>query len=542
MVQTIQREFRSRGAKTDGGVAKSLGTHAVGQSPCGLDARYACLNIFRDWGHFWKGTHVSTRTSIEEFDLVILGGGTGGTVAAWTFATQGQRVAVIERKYVGGSCPNIACLPSKNVIHSAKVASYLRRSEEFGMGKRDFTVDMRVVRERKRRMVSGWNDVYLENYKKTGAELILGSGRFIGAKTLEAKLFDGRTRQLRGSNVIINTGTHAAIEPIPGLADVEPLTHIEALELDEVPGHLLVLGGGYIGLELSQAMRRFGGRVTVIHRNERLLDREDADVTEALQMLLEDEGIDFVLNARINRVSGKSGQSVTVLLEQNGLTKTFEGSHVLVATGRTPNTQGIGLELAGVELSHSGYIKVNEHLETTAPGVWAIGEVAGSPQFTHVSVDDFRVVYASITGGKRVTTGRQIPFCLFTDPEFARIGLSEKEAKRQGIAYRLFKIPMNAVMRATTLSETRGFLKALVEIEGEHILGFTALGVGAGEIIASVQIAMTSGLPYATLRDSILTHPTLVEGLIPLFSSSASKAESTAKDNRTGLKRKTVSH
>jgi len=254
------------------------------------------------------------------------------------------------------------------------------------------------------------------------------------------------------------------------------------------------------------------------------------------------EGVDFVLKPRINRASGKSGQSVTVLLEQNGLTKTVEGSHVLVATGRTPNTQGIGLELAGVELSHSGYIKVNENLQTTAPGVWAIGEVAGSPQFTHVSVDDFRVVYASITGGKRVTTGRQNPFCLFTDPEFARIGLSEKEAKRQGIAYRLFKIPMNAVMRATTLSETRGFLKALVEIEGEHILGFTALGVGAGEIIASVQIAMTSGLPYTTLRDSILTHPTLVEGLIPLFSSSASKAESTAKDNRTGLLRKTVSH
>jgi pyruvate/2-oxoglutarate dehydrogenase complex dihydrolipoamide dehydrogenase (E3) component len=485
---------------------------------------------------------VSTTTSLEEFDLVILGGGTGGTVAAWTFATQGQRVAVIERKYVGGSCPNIACLPSKNVIHSAKVASYLRRSEELGMTKRDFTVDMRVVRERKRRMVSGWNDVYLENYKKTGAEFILGSGRFIGAKTLEAKLADGTTRQLRGSNVIINTGTHAAIEPIPGLTDAEPLTHIEALELDEVPEHLLVLGGGYIGLELSQAMRRFGSRVTVIHRNERLLNREDADVTEALQMLLEDEGIDFVLNARINRVSGKSGQSVTVLLEQNGLTKTLEGSHVLVATGRAPNTQGIGLELADVELSQSGYIKVNEHLETTAPGVWAIGEVAGSPQFTHVSVDDFRVVYASLTGGKRVTTGRQIPFCLFTDPEFARIGLSEKEAKRQGIAYRLFKIPMDAVMRATTLSETRGFLKALVEIEGEHILGFTALGVGAGEIMASVQIAMTSGLPYTLLRDSILTHPTLVEGLIPLFSSSASIAELTAKDNRTGVKQKTVAH
>src|SRR6266446_5162764 len=231
------------------------------------------------------------------------------------------------------------------------------------------------------------------------------------------------------------------------------------------------------------------------------------------------EGVDFVLKARINRVSGKSGQSVTVLLEQNGLTKTFEGSHMLVATGRTPNTQGIGLELAGVELSHSGYIKVNENLQTTTPGVWAIGEVAGSPQFTHVSVDDFRVVYASITGGKRVTTGRQVPFCLFTDPEFARVGLSEKQAKRQGIAYRLFKIPMEAVLRARTLSETRGFLKALVETDGDRILGFTAFSVDAGDIMSSVQIAMIAGLPYTALREAILAHPTLVEGLGALFSS-----------------------
>ncbi|PYU45665.1 MAG: mercuric reductase, partial [Acidobacteria bacterium] len=205
------------------------------------------------------------------------------------------------------------------------------------------------------------------------------------------------------------------------------------------------------------------------------------------------------------------------------------------------NTQGIALELAGVELSQSGYVKVNDHLETTAPGVWAIGEVAGSPQFTHVSVDDFRVVHASLTGGKRVTTGRQIPFCLFTDPEFARIGLSEKEASAQCIPYRLFKIPMEAVMRATTLSETRGFLKALVEVDSDRILGFTALGVGAGEVMTSVEIAMTSGLPYTTLRDTILTHPTLVEGLIPLFSSSASIPKLTGEDNRAGLKRKTVS-
>jgi pyruvate/2-oxoglutarate dehydrogenase complex dihydrolipoamide dehydrogenase (E3) component len=369
----------------------------------------------------------------EEYDLVILGGGTGSTIAAWTFAKQGQRVAAIDRKYVGGSCPNIACLPSKNIIHSAKVASYLRRSEEFGIAKKDFTVDMSAVRGRKRRMVSSWNNAYLDNYKKSGAEFILGSGRFVGPKTLEVRLHDGTIRRLRGANVIINTGTRAALQPVPGLVDAQPLTHIEALELVEVPEHLFVIGGGYVGLELSQAMRRFGSKVTTIDRNDRLMHREDDDVTEALQNLFEDEGIDIVLNAMVKRISGKSGRSVRIVIEQLGVEKTLEGSHLLVAAGRSPNTDGIGLKLAGVELTESGYIKVNERLQTTAPGVWAIGEVAGSPQFTHVSVDDFRVVHDSITGGKRVTTGRQVPFCLFTDPEFARVGLSEKEAKAQGI-------------------------------------------------------------------------------------------------------------
>jgi pyruvate/2-oxoglutarate dehydrogenase complex dihydrolipoamide dehydrogenase (E3) component len=368
-------------------------------------------------------------------------------------------------------------------------------------------------------MVSSWNNAYLDNYKKSGAEFILGSGRFIGPKTVEVTLPDGTIRQLRGTNVIINTGTRPALQPVPGLIEAQPLTHIEALELDQVPKHLLVIGGGYIGLELSQAMRRFGGKVTMIDRNDRLMHREDDDVTEALQKLFQDEGIDSVLNATVKRVSGKSGQSVRMVIEQRGAEKTLEGSHLLVAAGRSPNTDGIGLELAGVELTNRGHIKVNERLETTASGVWAIGEVAGSPQFTHVSVDDFRVVYDSINGGKRVTTGRLVPFCLFTDPEFARVGLSEKDAKAQGIPYRLFKIPMEAVMRATTMSETRGFLKALVEVDNDLILGFTGLGVDAGEVLSSVQIAMVAGLPYTALRDAMLTHPTLVEGLIPLFSS-----------------------
>ena len=458
----------------------------------------------------------------EEFDLLILGDGTGGTLAAWTFAGEGRRVAVIERKYIGGSCPNIACLPSKNIIHSAKVASYLRRSEEFGIPRRDFAVDMRAVRERKRRMVAGWNTVYLDNYKKTGAEFILGTGRFVGRKTLEATLPDGTRRQLRGKNVIINTGTHAAMDTTPGLVDAQPLTHIEALELDDVPEHLLVIGGGYIGLELAQAARRFGSKVTVIERNDRLMHREDEDVSEALEQLFHDEGIEIVLNAKIRKVSGKSGRLVAIGIEQNGSERTLEGSHLLVAAGRVPNTKGLGLDLAGVELTDRGYIKVNEHLETTAPGVYAIGEVAGSPQFTHISADDFRVVHASLSGGSRVTTGRIVPYCMFTDPELARIGLSETESNARRVPYRLFKIPMEAVMRASTLSETRGFLKALVALDSDRILGFTGFGVGAGEVLASVQIAMTAGLPYTALRDSILTHPTLVEGLFPLFSSAPS--------------------
>src|SRR5260221_10606125 len=466
------------------------------------------------------------KTDPKEYDVVVLGSGAGSKLAGWTLAGQGQRVSVIERKYIGGSCPNIACLPSKNIVHSAKVASYLRRRKEFGIVTDGFTVDMSAVRDRKRRMVSDLIDLHLDNYKRSGAELILGSGRFIGPKTLEVTLSDGTSRQLRGANVIIGTGTRAALEPIPGLAEAQPLTHVEALELDEIPEHLLVSGGGYVGLELSQAMRRFGSKVSLIERNDRLVHREDEDVTDALRSLFEDEGIDIVLKARVKGISGRSGKSVRIVIEQNGVRKTVEGTHLLVAAGRTPNTQAIGLELAGVELTDRGYVKVNERLETTAPGVWAVGDVAGSPHFTHISVDDFRVVLAGLTGGKRVTTGRHVPFCLFTDPEFARVGLSEKEARARGIAYRLFKMPMEEVLRTRTLSETRGFLKALVEIDGDRILGFTAFGVEAGEIMASAQIPMIAGLPFTARRDAILAHPTLLEGIGPLFSSVPSLSKS----------------
>src|SRR5580704_10528998 len=318
---------------------------------------------------------VLEKTPPEEFDLVILGGGTGSTVAAWTFASEGKQVAVVDGKYIGGACPNIACLPSKNIIHSAKVVSYFRRGKEFGIDHDGFTVDMSGVRERKRKMVTGLNEMYMENYRNTGADFILGTGRFIAPKTVEVTLPDGTIRQLRGTNVIVSTGTRAALGAIPGLAEAQPLTHIEALELDEVPEHLLVIGGGYVGVEFSQAMRRFGSKVSVIARGDRLMSKEDEDVCEALRALLADEGVDILLNARIKKVSGKSGEAATVVIDQNGTEKTLRGSHVLVAVGRIPNTEGLGLEPAGVKLTDRGYIKVNERLQTTAPGVWAIGEV-----------------------------------------------------------------------------------------------------------------------------------------------------------------------
>ena len=459
----------------------------------------------------------SKKSNSDTYDFLVLGSGQGGSNLAWNLAKQGHRVAVIERQYVGGSCPNIACLPAKNIIHSAKVASLFFRSEEFGITKDNCKINMLGVRERKRRMVNGLHEMLLGVYNMTGAELIKGSGRFVGPMTLEVAFQDGGKRIVRGDKIIISTGTRATIEPIAGLAEASPLTHIEAFELDQVPEHLVVIGGGFIGLEIAQAMRRFGSRITIVDRNSRLAHHEDMDVSEGIQDLLRAEGIEIALNAKLLKVEGKSGSYVKVHLDQAGTGITVEGSHLLIATGRTPNTDNIGLETAGVELTQSGAIKVNERLETTAPNVWAVGDCAGSPNFTHIAHDDYCIVRDNLAGGHRVTTGRQVPFCMFTDPEFARIGLSETEAAKRGIPYRLAKMPMMAFPRPNTLSETRGFMKALIEAQGDRILGFTMLGVGAGEVMTVVQIAMLAGMPYTSLRDAILTHPTLPEGLGPLL-------------------------
>jgi pyruvate/2-oxoglutarate dehydrogenase complex dihydrolipoamide dehydrogenase (E3) component len=458
-------------------------------------------------------------TNPEEYDVVILGSGAAGKLISWTLASEGRRTAVIERRYVGGSCPNIACLPSKNVVYSARVASLHRRGPEFGIVGGGGKVDMAAVRDRKRKMVDGLVEMHLQKYHASGAELVMGQGRFVAPRTIEVTLAEGGARVLHGKMVVINTGTRAKIDPIAGLSEARPLTHIEALELDHLPEHLIVLGGGYVGLELAQAFRRFGSRVTIVERNDRLAHREDPDVSEALRALCDDEGIDVRTGTSIDRVEGSSGESVKPHATRDGSTVAIEGTHLLVASGRAPNTDNIGIELAGVETDARGFVKVDETLRTSAADVWAVGDCAGSPQFTHIAEDDFRVVRDNLKGVHRVTTGRQVPFCLFTDPELARVGLSEREARDRGVGYRLGKVPMDAVFRAQTISETRGFLKALIEKEGDRILGFTAFGAEAGEVMAVVQVAMLAGLPYTALRDAILTHPTMAEGLAALFSS-----------------------
>ena len=454
----------------------------------------------------------------ERYDVLILGSGGGGKLTAWHMARSGRRTAVVERRWIGGSCPNVACLPSKNEIHSAYVAHCARDGAEYGVMTGPVKVDMAKVLSRKRAMVQGLIDTHLKNYKESGAELIMGSGRFVASRTLEVNLNDGGTRTLVGDKVFLNLGTHAAIPNVPGLEAAKPMTHIEALELDVLPAHLIVIGGGYSGLELAQAYRRFGAEVTVVESAPQLMSREDADASSEIRRILAGEAIQIRVPAEFIKASGRSGDAVSVVVRTSAGEQTIEGSHILLATGRVPNTAGIGLDKAGVELDGRGFVKVNERLETSAPDVWALGECAGSPMFTHISEDDFRIVRDNLAGGRRNTRDRLIPYCMFTDPPLAHVGLSEGEAERQGVKTRVAKLPMKAVLRAQATGETEGFMKALIAEGDDRILGFTMIGAEAGEVMAVVQTAMMAELPFTRLRDADFAHPTFSEGLNFLFS------------------------
>ncbi len=462
-------------------------------------------------------------SAIDRYDLAVVGSGEAGKYLAWTLSKAGHRTALVERSLVGGSCPNIACLPSKNIIHSAKVASLARRGTEFGLEAGSIATNMAGVQRRKRSMVDALVKVHLGRYEASGVDLIMGHGRFVAPRTIAVNLNAGGERVITAGRVVLSLGSRAASPDVPGLVDASPLTHVEALDLERVPAHLAVIGGGYVGLELAQAIRRLGSRVTVIERGPQLAGREDPDVGTALLDLFREEGIEVLLHANVTGVEGRSGDRVRVKVEIGEDARVVEASDLLMASGRTPNTEGIGLDRAGVDLDARGYIVVNERLETTAADVWAVGDCAGSPQFTHVAYDDFRVVRDNLTGGHRTTRGRLVPYCMFTDPPLARVGLNETEATRRAVPYRVAELPMAAVLRTRTLSESRGFIKMLIEEAGDRMLGFSAFGAEASELLAAVQTAMLGDLPFTVLRDALFTHPTAAEGLTVLLAGVASR-------------------
>jgi pyruvate/2-oxoglutarate dehydrogenase complex dihydrolipoamide dehydrogenase (E3) component len=453
----------------------------------------------------------------EKYEILVLGSGEAGKWTAWTMAAEGHRAAMVERKWLGGSCPNIACLPSKNLIYSARVASLMRRGTEFGIEMDQLRINLAGAQQRKRTMVEAEHQFHAKRTADAGIELIMGEGRFVAPRTLEVALNAGGTRRIVGERVFLDLGSRATLPNLPGLAAANPMTHIEALDRERLPDHLIVIGGGYIGLELAQAMRRFGSRVTVIETGPQLAGREDPDVGAALLDVFHDEGIETRLGTQVVRVEGQSGNDVRVYAKSERGDAILEGTDLLVATGRTPNTQGIGLAQVGIELDAHDFIKVNDRLETTAANVWAMGDCAGSPQFTHVAYHDFRVVRDNLKGGERTTKGRIVPFCMFTDPELARVGRNEIEAKRDKIEYRVTKLPMANVLRTHTIAEPRGFMKMLIGKDSDEIVGFTAFGIEASELVAAVQTAMVAGLPFTTLRDTIFAHPTMSEGLVFLL-------------------------
>ncbi|MEE7463490.1 mercuric reductase [Methylobacterium fujisawaense] len=452
----------------------------------------------------------------DHYDALVIGSGEGGKFLAWHLAKAGQRVAVIERRWVGGSCPNTNCLPSKNEIWSAEIAHRARQADRYGIETGPVAVDMGRVVARKRAMVRDLIDMHLDRYRESGAELVMGTARFTGPRALTVALNAGGSRALTAEQIFLNLGTRATIPDVPGLREAGPLTHIEALELDAVPAHLVVLGGGYVGLELAQAYRRFGSAVTVIEHGPRIAGREDPDVASALAQLLEAEGLAIRTGTEVVRARGRSGEAVEITVRGGAGEAVIAASHILVAAGRAPNTDEIGLDRAGVALTERGVIEVDDHLRTSAPGVWAIGECAGSPAFTHASADDFRVIRDTLAGIPRSTAGRLMPSCLFTDPPLARVGSTETEARADGHAVRVARLPMAAVLRTRTTGQTEGFMKAVIGPD-DRILGFTMLGAEAGEVMAAVQVAMLAGLPYTALRDAILAHPTTAEGLNSLF-------------------------
>jgi len=452
---------------------------------------------------------------MSAYDAIVIGTGQSGKPLALALARAGWKVVVIEREHVGGTCINVGCTPTKTLVASARVAYLARRAADYGVDAGAVTVDMKRVYERKRAMVERFRGGGQKALETTpNVELVFGEARFKDTKRIVVELKAGGTREFEGKRIVINSGCRPAVPQIPGLDKIPFLDSSSIMELTVLPGHLVVLGGGYIGLEFCQMFRRFGARVTVVNRDPRLILREDPDVSAEVEKILRDDGIEVLNSTQVTRLE-KSGAGVRVLLQEGAK---VSGSHLLLALGRVPNSDRLNLGAAGIETDNSGFIKVNQKLETNVPGIYAIGDVKGGPAFTHISYDDFRILRENwLNSGDATIEGRPVPNCMYIDPQLATVGINETEAQKRGIDYRVAKLPMTGVARAQEMSETRGFMKAIVDAKTQQILGCTVLGVEGGEIMSMLQIAMMGKLPYTAIKEAIFAHPTLAESLNNLF-------------------------
>jgi len=454
----------------------------------------------------------------QHYEAIVIGAGQGGVPLATTLAKAGRKTALVEREHVGGTCINEGCTPTKTMVASAKVAYFDRRSADYGVSNGQVAIDMVRVRQRKRDIVESFRSGVEKRLDDAGVALIRGEARFTGSKELEVSLNDGETLQLSADYIFINVGARPANPPVEGLDSVRTLNSTTIMELDEVPERLLVLGGGYVGLEFAQMFRRFGSEVTVVQRGKQLLTREDADVAEAVAEIVRQDGVEVLLETQAQRAEQTEEGKIRLTVRTPEGESTLEGSHLLAAAGRPPNTDKLNLDAAGVETDKRGQIRVNGRLETNVEGVYALGDVKGGPAFTHISYDDFRIIRTNLLeGGNATIADRKVPYTVFIDPQLGRAGLSEQEAREQGRNIRVAKIPMSYVARAIEVDETRGFMKAVVDADTHQILGCAILGVEGGEIAAMLQIAMMGEIPYTTLRDAVFSHPTLSESLNTLF-------------------------
>ncbi|MFQ6045465.1 MAG: mercuric reductase [Gemmatimonadales bacterium] len=454
----------------------------------------------------------------DTYDAIVIGTGQGGGPLAGWLARAGWRTAIVEREHVGGSCVNVGCTPTKTMVASARVAHLARRAADYGVEAGSISIDQTVVRRRKREIVASFSSGSkrgLERWEKL--DLIMGEGSFAGPNEILVALEEDAERRLTADKIFINTGARPIIPDIPGLDSVPYLDSSSIMELDTVPQHLIVLGGGYIGLEFGQMFRRFGSAVTIVEKKERLAPREDKDVCGALQEIFRDDGIELALGSSARRVTGENG-TIRLELETPEGDRVLDGSHLLVAVGRRPNSDMLNLDKAGVDTDEHGFIRVNERLETGVPGIYALGDVKGGPAFTHISYDDYRILRTNLLeGGNATTEGRFVPYTIFIDPQLGRVGLTEEQARAEGYDVKVATMPMSHVARALEVDETRGLMKAVVDAKTGQILGCAILGIEGGEIMSMIQIAMMGKLPYTALRDATFAHPTLAEALNNLF-------------------------